>query len=76
MRERQRNTLPTPVHLEPGDLLICTVTDRKTKTAHQFREEIGRRITVDTVVTFDVEEPVLGLSEGIGAIFGKAVPDV
>ena len=70
MVERQRHTLTTPVFLAPGDVLICTVQDKK--TFHKFTEKIGREITVDTVVTFDVDEPVLGLSDGIGAIFGKA----
>ncbi len=72
MRERQRHTLATPAHIEPGDLLVCRVTDRKTKKVHEFREKIGRKLDFDTVVTFDVDEPVLGLSDGIGAIFGKA----
>jgi hypothetical protein len=51
-------------------MLMCSVEDKKTH--HKFVEKIGREITVDTVVTFDVDEPVLGLSDGIGAIFGKA----
>lgn len=73
MLERQRNKLPCPVHLCPGDKLICRVSDRKTKKAHQFEEKIGREVTVDTVVTFDLDEPTLGLKAGgIGAIFGKA----
>lgn len=72
MRERQRYTLDTPVRIEPGDTLTCRVFDKKTKKVHIFREEIGRKLTVDTLVTFDVDEPVLGLSDGIGVIFGKA----
>lgn len=72
MRERQRHTLPTTVHLVPGDLLTCRVQDRKVKKVYEFAEKIGRDLTVDTVVTFDVDEPILGLSDGIGAIFGKA----
>ncbi len=72
MKERQRYTLPSPVHVEPGDRLVCTIDDRATKTQHQFQEKIGRRQIVDTIVTFDVDEPVLGLVSGIGAIFGLA----
>ncbi len=72
MRERQRYTLDTPTRIEPGDLLICRVVDRKTKKVHEFHEEVGRKLVVDTVVTFDVDKPVLGLSDGVGAIFGKA----
>ena len=70
MRERQRSTLKNPVLLQPGDALICTVVDKK--RCYRFQENIGREVIVDTVVTFDVDEPVLGLSDGIGAIFGKA----
>ncbi len=72
MKERQRHTLPNPVFLLPGDMLVCRVADRKTKQVHTLGEEIGRDQKVDTVVTFDVDEPVLGLSSGIGAIFGEA----
>lgn len=70
MRERQRHKLPCPVHIEPGDVLICSVEDKKKK--YKFRETIGRRLTVDTIITFDVDEPMLGLGDGIGAIFGEA----
>jgi len=72
MKERQRNSLGRTVHLFPGDSLICTVKDGATQTEQRFVEKIGRRIDVDTVVTFDVDEEVLGLTDGIGAIFGKA----
>lgn len=72
MRERQRNRLTAPVEIYPDDTLRCSVYDRKTKRHHEFSETIGRRMTVDTVVTFDVDEPVLGLVDGIGAIFGRA----
>jgi len=72
MKERQRNSLGHTVHLFPGDRLICKVQDKATKTEQRFVEKIGRRIEVDTVVTFDVDEEVLGLESGIGAIFGKA----
>lgn len=72
MRERQRHKLPQPVHIEPGDVLVCSVDDRKAMKTYQFQEKIGRRLIVDTIVTFDVDEPVLGLVDGIGAIFGKA----
>ena len=72
MKERQRNSLGYPVHLFPGDRLICRVQDGKTQEEITFTEEIGRSVTIDTVVTFDVDEEVLGLTDGIGAIFGKA----
>lgn len=74
MKERRRKSLPTPVHLLPGDRLICTVDDHKTKKTHRLKEKIGRVVTVDTIVTFDLDEPALGLEAGgIGAVFGKAV---
>lgn len=72
MRERQRYTLPNVVHVEPGDRLICTVEDRATRKSHQFVEKIGRSQRIDTVVTFDVTTPTLGLKSGIGAIFGES----
>lgn len=70
MKERQRNKFSHPVHIHPGDTLTCEVTDEETGEVHRFTEEIGRSIVVDTVVTFDVDEPVLGIVDGIGAIFG------
>lgn len=69
MKERQRYSLPI-VRVAPGDRFICTVHERD-KT-HQFVEKIGRSQRIDTVVTFDVTEPVLGLVSGIGAIFGES----
>ena len=72
MKERQRHSLGRTVRMLPGDQLFCRVQDRATQTQQTFTEEIGRRIDVDTVVTFDVDEEVLGLTDGIGAIFGKA----
>ena len=72
MKERQRHSLPNPVFLLPGDTFKCRVPDRQTKQDYIFEEKIGRTQKVDTVVTFDVDEPVLGLSSGIGAIFGEA----
>ncbi len=72
MKERQRYTLPDPVRIQPGDRLICTVSDRKTGHIHEFQEKIGRTMTIDTVVTFDVNKETLGLKHGIGAIFGEA----
>jgi hypothetical protein len=48
------------------------VADRKAKKVYQFEEKIGRKITVDTVVTFDLDKPALGLKKGgIGAAFGE-----
>lgn len=76
MRERQRHTLAGgPVRIEPGDTLKCWVWDRKLSKYHVFEEKIGRKLTVDTVVTFDIDEPIFGLEAGIGAIFGKATTD-
>ena len=75
IKERQRNTLLTPVMGQPGDSLVCEVTDHETRKMQSFKESIGRKITIDTIVTFDVIGPTLGLSEGIGAIFGKATPE-
>jgi hypothetical protein len=74
MKERQRNSLGRTIYLSPGDILRCRVQDRETNEEITFTEEIGRTINIDTVVTFDVEEgeEVLGLTDGIGAIFGKA----
>lgn len=72
MRERQRYKLPHPVHIEPGDHLVCRVDDREKKKAYQFTENCGRKMVIDTVVTFDVDEPMLGLVDGIGAIFGDS----
>lgn len=70
MKLRKRHKLDKPVELCPGDKLICTVTERG--RAYMFTEFIGRKQIVDTIVTFDVEEPVLGLTSGIGAIFGES----
>ncbi len=67
MKERCRHKLPHPVHLGPGDKLICSVTERG--ETHQFTEKIGRKVIVDTVVTFDADGD-LGVA-GIGAIFGQ-----
>jgi hypothetical protein len=71
MKERQRHTLSQPVHIEPGDTLKVSIHDKGTR--HSFTELVGRHATVDTIVTFDVDEPILGLRDGIGAIFGEAV---
>ncbi len=73
MKERQRYQLPVECHVEPDDFLICTVQDRKTKTAHEFCEKIGRTMLIDTCVTFDVDDPVLGLESGVGAIFERQI---
>lgn len=72
MKERQRSKLTTPVHVSPGDKLVCSVIDDKTGEKHRFVEEIGREMTIDTTVTFDLDEPTLGLKAGgIGAMFGE-----
>lgn len=70
MRERNRHTLPT-IKLIPGDILHCAVDDRAQGMTHHFYEKIGREMTVDTLVTFDVTNE-FGLANGIGAIFGEA----
>lgn len=74
MKERQREKLSRTLYVAPGDKLICTLTDKHTGEEHRFEEDINRVMTIDTVVTFELEdgEIVLGLSDGIGAIFGKA----
>jgi len=72
MRERQRHKLPHPVHIEPGDILVCRVQDRKRGKEYQYQENIGRKMIIDTVITFDVDKPMLGLVDGIGAIFGDS----
>jgi len=56
----------------PGDFLVCTIEDNRTKEKIRFTEKIGHTTTVDTVVTFDVDEGDLGLESGFGAVFGKA----
>jgi len=71
MRERQRNRLIQPVLLEPDDILRCRIYDREGGVIHEFTETADRNTMVDTVVTFDVDEPMLGLVDGIGAIFGR-----
>ncbi len=78
LKERQRHTLPVTVHTRPGDQLRCTVQDRKTMRQYSYREEIGRELVIDTIVTFDIPpgETVLGLTNGIGGIFGKAVGNI
>jgi len=72
LRERQRTQLQHPVLINPDDRLQCRIHDQKTGKTHVFTEVIGREMVVDTVVTFDVDEPVLGLVDGIGAIFGRS----
>lgn len=70
IKERQRHKLSRDVHIMPGDMLICRIQDRKSNVEHKFTERIDRSIIVDTVITFDIDEPILGLVDGIGAIFG------
>lgn len=55
----------------PGDTLRVCVTDPITGKTDQFDELIGRDMIVDTVVTFELDEPEFGLSDGIGAVFGQ-----
>jgi hypothetical protein len=72
MKERQRNELPQPVHVQPNDWWICEIQDRKTGKVYAYAEKIARKMTIDTVVTFDLDEPALGLKAGgIGALFGE-----
>lgn len=72
MKERKRHRLSNPVDLHPTDLLVCTLTDNEGNKKYRFVETCKRRIFVDTIVTFDVDEPLLGLVDGIGAIFGDS----
>jgi hypothetical protein len=52
--------------------LICRVWDSETGKFHQFEDAIGRKLVIDTVVTFDLDESALGLKAGgIGAVFGQ-----
>ena len=73
MRERCRHKLPHPVSVFPGDKLICSVTEKG--QCYEFREDVGREMVIDTILTFDVDEEILGLENGIGAIFGKAADE-
>jgi hypothetical protein len=75
MKERNRYKFTAPVYVQTGDKLVCTCEDKKTGRVERFEEKIGRTMVIDTVVTFDVGEPIFGLSEGIGAIFGKDIPE-
>jgi len=68
---RERKKLPHPITVLPGDQLVCEITDKKTKQTFQHRENIGRTMVVDTIVTFDIENE-LDLADGIGGIFGKS----
>jgi hypothetical protein len=71
MRERKRHDLGQDVHLDPDDTFSTSIHDGP-KVKHRTSEKVGRKLVVNTIVTFDVDEPVLGLEDGIGAIFGKA----
>jgi hypothetical protein len=71
MKERIRYKLASPVNLIPGDTLKITVRDEG--HVESFEEKIDYAMTVDTIVTFELDEPILGLSSGIGTIFGKAI---
>lgn len=71
MKERQRHTLTSPVYLCPNDTLTVRILEDG-KVIHKFNETCKRTIRVDTVVTFDIDEPILGLVDGIGAIFGDS----
>jgi len=62
--------LPHPVHIFPGDKFICSVTEKG--RCYEFKEDIGREIVIDTIVTFDVSEAILEVENGIGAVFGRA----
>jgi hypothetical protein len=74
LKERQRHPLKFPLHVRPGDKIVCTCKD-KTGRVERVEENINREMIVDTVVTFDIITPTLGLSEGVGAIFGKATTE-
>jgi len=71
MKERQRDHFHSSVDVQPGDELHCTVTDRKTGKRHRFVDKIGRRLKIDTIVTFDAEPGDFGLKDGIGTVFGE-----
>jgi hypothetical protein len=75
MKIRNRHSFTHPIHLQPGDKFICTVTEHG-REVFSTAEDIGREMVLDTVVTFDIEPDdleELGLAEGIGAVFGKNI---
>jgi hypothetical protein len=69
IRERERHKLSRSVAVCPGDQLVCTVREKDGRE-QTFRENIGRSLVIDTIVTFDVKDE-FGLEDGIGAVFGK-----
>jgi hypothetical protein len=75
MKERNRYPLSGPIYVCPGDILRVTVTEKETGKQFFFEEKIERTMMIDTVVTFDIEdgEIMLGLTDGVGAIFGKTI---
>jgi hypothetical protein len=71
MKERYRYPLKRKVTALPGDILHASIQDRKTKKVFEVTEKIERTVEVDTIITFDLDQPALGLQAGgIGAVFG------
>ena len=71
MKIRDIIPLPSSIYVNPEDELRCTITDSATDLVFVHTEKIGREMVVDTIVTFDIETPTLGLKSGIGAVFGE-----
>lgn len=69
MKERARYRLNSPVTLTRDDKFVCTVSGEE--QVQIYEEKIGKKMTIDTIVTFNIVTPVLGLVNGIGAIFGE-----
>jgi len=73
MIERSRHKLNKVIHVEPQDMIVCSVQDRDKLIQYSYSETVKRSFDVDTIVTFDLDEPVFGVINGIGAVFGKGV---
>lgn len=67
---RTRHSI-SPISVAPGDLFRITLTRERDKK-YKFEEKIGQHMVIDTIITFDCTD-ILGLSDGVGCIFGKAI---
>lgn len=72
MKILARNDSIGLIHLEPGDTLHAHY-DAGNGSREVGRYEITRRMTIDSLVIVEVEPGELGLSDGIGAIFGTRI---
>lgn len=66
MKVLARNDAIGTINLIPGDKLVAMDNDREIA-----RYEIGRAMKVDSLVIVEIEPGEAGLSDGIGAIFGR-----